>query len=1155
MPAPRLAFASVLALLFAGTVGAGSAFAVNVANSGFDVRSGSARATVPAAARAARRDLRSELGPRALLSVDRATGLPRVVGRLDGALTGPSGSTGLEVAQKYLREHAAVYGLDAAQIAGLDVGSQRRAAGGLVSVQLTQSYGGVTSIDSGVRAVLDADGRLIELVGSPDPALSVAGTSAAVSRAQAAQLAAGASSAPGRGAGAQVSAVIFHVGPTARLGWRVLIAAGARQIDDVLVDATSGAVVRRANRVRSANAARVYPAWPGAPRGGSATTVDLAPYLDTPAAPTQLRGPNAYAFTDAPDVVPFDRAHPSGAINLTPAPGSDVAPSAGTDFVYPFSGYTLDSEHCPTAGATCAWDASTPFSWQANRQQDAVQLFWLVNAFHDHLAAAPIGFGGADGAFQGDDPVYAQSMDGADTAGGLPDFGHLDNANFAALADGTPGSMQMYLWGGPPDPFFGPDPFFSVSGSDDAGIVYHEYAHGLSSRLVTDTQGFGALNLLQSGAMSEAWSDWYAYDELDREGNLTDAPGVADVRLGAYEEGPRDLLRSEPMDCPVGTGDPTCPGSPTAGAGGYTFGDLTKVLGFPEVHADGEIWAQTLWQLRDALIAAHGRAAGIARAEQLVTDAMRLSAPEPSFLDQRNAILQADANDAPAGQDAAMIWQVFASRGMGWFASIDSASDPHAIEDFSLPPAPAVGSATVRGVVREDGLARPSTIVAFTGHDTGLGPDLSATTDATGAYAIAAVPAGTYPKLRASAGPGYIDTIAAGVSVPASGVVTRDFAVRRDWASISGGASVRSFTGPSYADLGCGPEQALDGDLASVWSTTAVGAPSGGGPKQIVVALPADITLTGVAIDPGPGCGDEVRAELGAFRVKVARDDDGDPGPFTTAATGTFGPADLGAARNVALSPTTPGVRYLELQALGNNGDPLSMDISELQVFGHATTPAEGGGATAAPEVTTLAADDAATTSSSVTFRATVTPHGAPTVARIAYGLASGQLAYQTADVPLAGDLPQTLAIAASGLLPNTTYYYRAVATNARGTTTGGEQTVATTPAGAPPQAPSGAPAPPSAPGPAVPAGPRGRAKVTCKLKAKRKITCTFATSSAANARARLSRKGRTFATGVVRGRVLRMQTRTALRAGTYTLTITTGHGRKARGTRTSVKL
>ena len=1064
MLARRYALSSLVALLLYSAFAAAPAPAADVQHTGFDRRGTSARATVSSAQRGARRDLRADLGARALLPVDRATGRPRVLGRLDGALTGPSSATNAEVALGYLRAHSDVYGLTPAQVDALGVGVQRRTAGGLSSVQLTQSHGAATSIDSGVRAVLDDRGRLIELVGAPDPRIASAGTQAAVSRERAATIGAQASGHPDRAGTARVAAIIFHIGSTARLGWRVLVTVTSRQLDDVLVDATSGAVLRRRNRVLSANAAQVYPAWPDAPVGGSPVTVDLAPYLGDPGAPTKLIGPNAYAFTDAPDAVPG----PSGT-NLTPAPGSDVPPSSGDDFVYPFDGFALGTDRCPTAGATCAWNPAVPFSWTANREQDAVQLFWFVNTFHDHLAAPPIGFGPAEGAFEGDDPVLAQSMDGAATAGGLPDDNHLDNANFTTLPDGVPGLMQMYLFGGPDSPVFGPDPFFSVSGADDATIVYHEYTHGLSNRLVTDAAGDGALTTPQAGGMGEAWSDWYAIDELDREGNLADAPGTADVRVGAYEEGTQDLIRSEPIDCPAGGADPACPGTPGAGPGGYTFGDLGKVDGLPEVHADGEIWSQTLWQLRDALIADHGRAAGIARAERLVTDGLRLAPPEPSFLDARNAILQADAIDAPAGQDADTIWQVFAARGMGWFASVDTSADTFAIEDFSLPPAPAAGGATVQGTVTdENGTARPTVAVGFTGHDTGLGPDLSAITNATGSFAIPAVPAGAYPRLRAAATAGYVDGIATDVTVPAAGTVTRDIVQRRNWASGPGGATVHSFTGSNFDAFGCGPSQAIDDDPATVWSTEG---PANGGPKVLVVALPADITVTGVAINPSPGCGDPAQAELRNFRLRFARADGADPGPFTTVAAGAFGPADLGRPRDVPLSFPAPGVRYVELQVADSNGDPSFTDVADLQVFGHATTAAEGGGGTAAPEVQTLPANPAATTSSSVTFRAQVSPRGAPTVVRVVFGLAGDQLVFQTADVPLSGDAVQTVDLAAGGLLANTTYHYRAVAINSKGTTTGAEQSVTTGPSATPPLAPASAPLGPA--GPAGPAAPR----------------------------------------------------------------------------------
>ena len=44
--------------------------------------------------------------------------------------------------------------------------------------------------------------------------------------------------------------------------------------------------------------------------------------------------------------------------------------------------------------------------------------------------------------------------------------------------------MQMYLSGGRRA-----SRFRDVNGGDDAAIVYHEYTHGLSNRLVTDADG------------------------------------------------------------------------------------------------------------------------------------------------------------------------------------------------------------------------------------------------------------------------------------------------------------------------------------------------------------------------------------------------------------------------------------------------------------------------------------------------------------------------------------------------------------------------------------------------------------------------------------------------------------------------------------------
>src|SRR5256885_6216175 len=169
-----------------------------------------------------------------------------------------------------------------------------------------------------------------------------------------------------------------------------------------------------------------------------------------------------------------------------------------------------------------------------------------------------------------------------------------------------------------------------------------------------------------------------------------DTAARGEVRIGNYVGGGADLIRSQPMDCPVGSTSPKCPGYPrTVGPGGYTYGDYSRILfGFHEVHLDGEIWGETLWDLRAAL--------GSRLTESLVTRALELSPANPSFLDERNAILQADTV-VNAGRARDAIWRVFAHRGMGLFASSADGDDVKPVEDFTTVPEPGAPTATVTG--------------------------------------------------------------------------------------------------------------------------------------------------------------------------------------------------------------------------------------------------------------------------------------------------------------------------------------------------------------------------------------------------------------------------------------------------------------------------
>ena len=132
-----------------------------------------------------------------------------------------------------------------------------------------------------------------------------------------------------------------------------------------------------------------------------------------------------------------------------------------------------------------------------------------------------------------------------------------------------------------------------------------------------------------------------------------------------------------------------------------------------------------MWQLRAALIAKHGVTTGIDQFRRLATNGMRLVPGFPTFLDQRNGVLQAALASTFPG-DVDDIWDVFAERGMGYFASTTDVGDVHPIADTSLPPSAGSPTGIVSGTVTDATSGAPAAGVklAFTGHDSGIGPEL-----------------------------------------------------------------------------------------------------------------------------------------------------------------------------------------------------------------------------------------------------------------------------------------------------------------------------------------------------------------------------------------------------------------------------------------------
>src|SRR6185295_3477750 len=70
----------------------------------------------------------------------------------------------------------------------------------------------------------------------------------------------------------------------------------------------------------------------------------------------------------------------------------------------------------------------------------------------------------------------------------------------------------------------------------------------------------------------------------------------------------------------------------------------------PEVHADGEIWVEALWEIRANLIKQFGDPEGRKRLRHLVIDGMKLAIPAGSMVDHRagrNREFHAIDNEVP----------------------------------------------------------------------------------------------------------------------------------------------------------------------------------------------------------------------------------------------------------------------------------------------------------------------------------------------------------------------------------------------------------------------------------------------------------------------------------------------------------------------------
>ncbi|MGA8848141.1 MAG: M36 family metallopeptidase [Nocardioides sp.] len=744
---------------------------------------------------------------------DERFGTPRTIYPAPGeALSGPHAGSAVDAARSFASEHRALLGLDAADVTSLEVTRDHRLTDlDVTVVNLTQTVGGVAAVRGGSMGMaVDGAGRVLSFTGSIAPNTTQLGSwsltpSRALTGAAAAfgapsltlkagqEIAGFTSFATGLAADSYVQKAVFPTADGARAAYRVLFVQALDEAYDVLVDAETGEVLHQRSLVQHESEGIVYPNYPGAPGGGKATKVSFGPTAQSPGGyvdPTGLTGVgvtllgnNADTFKNWSNfIAPADQA------NRT------VAPTGQFNFGFPDAWGTSECQ-------------ATPPSYAQDADASSTNLFYHHNRIHDEFYS--YGFTESGGNFQADggDPILGLAQAGA-ISGGAPTYTGRDNAYMLTLPDGIPPWSGMFLWEPINDAFEGP----CRDGSFDAGVIEHEYAHGLSNRYVGTEDG--ALAGHQSGSMGEGWGDWYALNYTHRNG-IQDDSVVGAYVTGNTERGIRNWAYDDTE---------------------ATFGDIGYDLGGPEVHSDGEIWTAALWDVRRALVATYGEQKAATIASFIVTDAMPLAPNDPSMLDMRTAIMKAldlryhRQADFDVLQDA--VYGAFARNGMGTGAANEiSEDDPTGANDIDPTPSfthqnPARnGTIAVTVVNASNGKALPDANVILGTLEAGVTP--VGVSDAAGAVTTKAV-AGSYPLTIQARGFGA-QTVGT-LEVSEGRTAKRTVKVSPNLASSANGAEIVSSSSNGAKSL-------IDDTELTRWKTAV-----GSGNAVIKLAQPAKIS-------------------------------------------------------------------------------------------------------------------------------------------------------------------------------------------------------------------------------------------------------------------------------------------------------------------------
>jgi len=553
---------------------------------------------------------------------------------VEGAtLSEPQSDTADNIARGFLARNTSLLGLRSADASNLKLINQDNDRG-TTFLQYAQTVGGLKVFEGGVQVAVNRNGEVLSVregflvdgqtadlspaVGENDAIVkafanvgrsidsSLVETRARGEKSESASFA--------NPLGTQLEDVlselnVLRVGNSAKLAWHIYAEIGPDEWYESLVDAHSGELLLRHNLYVFDAQGTVYTE---APDKGAR---QLVSFVGDTVINTSFGWMGTATVTTGNNVEAYLDTNADNAPDNNNGSGLSVghASSATQDFTFPFS---------------TAVDPRT--------QQAAVvtNLFYYNNVMHDF--SYTLGFTETSGNFQtnnygrggiGNDSVRAEAQDGSGT----------NNANFATPPDGQRPRMQQYLFTSP-----NPDRDSSVDGD----VVFHEFGHGISNRLIGN--GSTALQGIQSGAMGEGWSDYWAIT-INNDG-----------AVGEYVTNNPIGIRRAVYSVPAATVHDS-------------YADVC--FRGCEVHKDGEVWAAALWDLRTQL--------GAATSDLLVLNGMKFTPIRPSFLDARDGIIQADQN-MNGGANFCAIWVVFARHGMGVSASGNDGHQHNAATD--VPP-------------------------------------------------------------------------------------------------------------------------------------------------------------------------------------------------------------------------------------------------------------------------------------------------------------------------------------------------------------------------------------------------------------------------------------------------------------------------------------